>query len=129
MSRRQLLRVPELSLQKVLWALLYLRWITNNELLYSTRNSAQLYDSLDGRGLFGTRIPLCIQLRPFTVHLKLRILLISYTRTQNKNFLINSGLCGCRRRASILCRENKEQEPEEKKQGVRELQTHLFFSK
>ena len=61
----------------MLWALLYLRWITN-ELLCSTGNSAQLYDSLDGRGVFGTRIPGYIELSLFTFHLKLRILLISY---------------------------------------------------
>ena len=70
--------------KNVLWALLYLRWISNNELLYSTGNSAQLYDSLDGRGNFGTRIHRYIQLSLFTVYLKLRILLISYTPIQNK---------------------------------------------
>ena len=70
----------------MLWVLLYLRWITNNELLCSTGNSTQLYDSLDGRGVFGTRIPGYIWLSPFTVHLKLRILLISYTPIQNKVF-------------------------------------------
>ena len=70
--------------KNILWALLYLRWISNNELLYSTGNSAQLYDSLDGRGNFGTRIHRYIQLSLFTVYLKLRILLISYTPIQNK---------------------------------------------
>ena len=50
---RRLPRVPELSLKERVWALLYLRWITNNELLCSTENSAKLYDSLDGRGVFG----------------------------------------------------------------------------
>ena len=50
-GRRKLPRVPEHSLFKnVLWALLYLRWITNNELLCSIGNSAQLYDSLDVTG-------------------------------------------------------------------------------
>ena len=34
-------------------------------------------------------------------------------------FLIKYGLWGWRRRTSILCRENKEQESEGKKQGVR----------
>lgn len=56
-GRRRLLRVPELSLQELLWALLYLTWITNNELFCSTGNSPQLYDSLDRRGVLGTRIP------------------------------------------------------------------------
>ena len=55
-------------------------------MLCSTGNSTQLYDSLDGRGIFGTRIHGYIWLSPFSVHLKLRILLISYTPIQ-KNFL------------------------------------------
>ena len=70
----------------MLWALLYLRWISNIELLCSTGNSTQLYDSLDRRGVLGTRIPGYILLSSFTVHLKLRILLISYTPIQ-KTFL------------------------------------------
>ena len=82
-GRRRLLRVPELSLQERVWALLYLRWITKNELICSTGNTTQLYDSLDGRGVFGTRIPGYIRLSPFTVYLKLRILLINYTPIQN----------------------------------------------
>ena len=73
----------------MLWALLYLRWITNNVLLCSTGNSAQLYDNLVGRGIFEARIPRYIQLRPFTIHLKLRILLISYIPMQNKVFFFN----------------------------------------
>ena len=47
-------------------------------------NSTQLYDNLDGRGILGTRIHGYIWLSQFTVHLKLRILLISYTPIQNK---------------------------------------------
>jgi len=35
------------------------------------------------------------------------------------SFIIKYGLWGCRRRTSILCRENKEQESEGKKQGMR----------
>ena len=73
----------------MLWALLYLRWITNNKLLCSTGNSAQLYDNLVGRDIFGTRITGNIQLSPFTIHLKLRILLISYIPMQNKVFFFN----------------------------------------
>ena len=75
-----------LVFNKVLWALLYLRWITKNELLCSTGNSAQLYYSLDRKGVLGTRIPGYIWLSSFTVHLKLRILLISYTPIQKKFF-------------------------------------------
>ena len=53
-------------------------------MLCSTGNSTQLYDSLDGRGIFGTRIHGYIWLSPFSVHLKLRILFISYAPIQNK---------------------------------------------
>ena len=114
-----------------MWALLYLRWITYTELLCSTRNSTQFYDSLDGRGVFGTRIPGYILLSPFTVHLKLRILLISYIPMQNKAFKkIKPRLWGFRRRTSILCRENKEQESEGKKQGMRRaMDTLVLFEK
>ena len=127
-GRRKFPRVPEHSLFKnVLWALLYLRWITNNELLCSPGNSTQLYDSLDGRGIFGTRIHGYIRLSPFTVHLKLRIFLISYTPIQNKVFLIKYRLWERRRRTGILCRENKEQESEAKKQGVRSTMDSLVL--
>ena len=70
--------------KNVLWALPYFRWITNNKLLCSTGDSTQLYDTLDGRGIFGTRIHRYIQWSPFTVQLKLRILLINYVPIQNK---------------------------------------------
>ena len=73
-------------LQERVMGTIYLRWITNIKLLCSTGNSTQLYDSLDRRGVLGTRIPGYILLSSFTVHLKLRILLISYTPIQ-KTFL------------------------------------------
>ena len=85
-SQMQLLRVPELSLQESVVGTALFKMDNHNELLCSTRNSAQLYDSLDGRSVFGTMIHGYIRLSPFTVHLKLRILLISYTPTQNKVF-------------------------------------------
>ena len=47
-------------------------------------NFGYLYDQLDGRGISGTRIHKYIWLSPFTVHLKLRILLISYTQYKIK---------------------------------------------
>jgi len=53
-------------------------------MLCSTGNSTQLYDSLDGRGILGSRIHGYIWLSPFSVHMKLRILLISYAPIQNK---------------------------------------------
>ena len=38
------------------YTLLYLKWITNKDILYSTGNSAQcLCGSLDGRGAWGRR--------------------------------------------------------------------------
>ena len=73
-----------------------------------------------------------IWLSPFTVLLKLRILLISYTPIQNKGvfffFLIKYRLWECRRRTSILCRENKEQESEGKNQRLRgTMDTFVLF--
>ena len=117
-----------LVFNKVLCALLYLRWNTNNELLCSTENSTKLYDNQDGRGVFGTRIPRYIWLSSFFVHLKLRILLTSYTPIQNKGFFLRKyRLWWCRRRTSILCREIKEQESEGKKHGVRRAMDALVL--
>ena len=96
-----------------MWALLYLRWITNNEVLYSTGNSTQLYDSLHGRGVFGTRIPGYIQLSPLIVLLKLRILLISYTPIQN-NFLIKYGLCDARGKPAFSAEKTRSRNQKEK---------------
>ena len=42
-----------------MYTLLYLKWITNKVLLYSSGNSAQWYGSLDGRGV-GARMDTCI---------------------------------------------------------------------
>ena len=46
--------------QKVMYTLLYLTWITNKDLLYSTWNSAHC-SSLDGRGVWG-RMDTCIRM-------------------------------------------------------------------
>ena len=112
----------------MLRALLYLILITNNKLLFNTGNSAQLYDSLDGRSIFGTRIHRYIQLSLFTFHLKLRILLFSYTPIQNKGFLIKLRLWGYKQTTFILWRENKEHVSEGKKQSEENQGTLLFFS-
>ena len=40
----------------VMYTLLYLKWITNKDILYGTRNSAQHY--MDGRGIWG-RVDTC----------------------------------------------------------------------
>ena len=83
-GRRRLLRVPELSLQECVVGTALFKMDNQQGVTFSTGNSAQLYDSLDRRGVLGTRIPGYIWLSPFTVHLKLRILLISYTPIQKK---------------------------------------------
>ena len=51
--------------------LLYLKWITGNDLLYSTGNSAQCYVAACMGGEFGGKwIHICVWLSPFAVHLK-----------------------------------------------------------
>ena len=70
--------------------LLYLKCITNKDLLYSTWNSGQCYVAVCMGGKFGGEwIHVYVWLSPFAVHLKLsqRCLLISYTPIQNKRFL------------------------------------------
>ena len=72
-----------------LYTLLYLRWITNKDLLYSKWNSAQCYVAGWMGGRFGGEwIHVYVWLSPFDVHLKLSqpCLLISYTPIQNKKF-------------------------------------------
>ena len=52
--------------------LLYLKWLTNKNLLYSTENFAQCYVAAWIGGEFGEEwIHVYVQLSPFTVHLKL----------------------------------------------------------
>ena len=72
-----------------MYALLYLKWITNKVLLFSTRNSAPCYAAAWMGGEFGGEgIHVCVWLSPFAVHLKpsQRCLLIGDTLTQNKKF-------------------------------------------
>ena len=67
--------------------LLYLKWITNKDLLYSTGNSAQCYVAACMAGEFGReRIHVYVWLNPFAVHLKVsqRCLLIDYIPIQKK---------------------------------------------
>ena len=55
-----------------LYTVLYLRWITNKDLLFSTWNSAQCYVAAWMEGEFGGEwIHVYIWLSPFAVHLKL----------------------------------------------------------
>ena len=54
--------------------LLYLKWITNKDLLYSTGNSAQCYVAAwmgGGVRFAGESIHVYVRLSPFAVHLKL----------------------------------------------------------
>ena len=58
--------------KKVMYTLLYFKWITNKALLYSTWNSAQRYvPAWMGEGFGGEWIHVCVWLSPFTVPLKL----------------------------------------------------------
>ena len=57
---------------KVMYTLLYLKWITNKDLLYSTWNSAQCYvPAWMVTGFGGEWIHVYVLLSPFTVDLKL----------------------------------------------------------
>ena len=56
---------------KVKYTLLYSKWITNKDLLYSTWNSAQCYVAAWMGGEFGGKWALVyVCLSPFAVHLK-----------------------------------------------------------
>ena len=55
-----------------MYTLLYLKWIDNKDLLYSTWNSARCYVPTWMRAGFGREwLPVYVRLSPFTVHLKL----------------------------------------------------------
>ena len=57
---------------KVMYTLLYSKWITNKDLLYSTWNSAQCYVAAWIGGEFGGKwVLVYVWLSPFTVHLRL----------------------------------------------------------
>ena len=54
-----------------MYTLLYLKWITNKDLLYSARNSTQCYVAAWMGGEFGGEwIHVYVWLSPFAVHLK-----------------------------------------------------------
>ena len=54
-----------------MYTLLYLKWITSEDLLYSTGNCLMLCGSLEGGESGGERIHVHLWLSPFAVHLKL----------------------------------------------------------
>ena len=52
-----------------MYTLLYLKWITNKDLLYSSGNSAQCYVAAWMRGMLGGEwIHVYVWLSPFAVH-------------------------------------------------------------
>ena len=56
------------------YTLLYLKWITNKDLLYSTGNSAQCYVAAWIGGEFGGEwIHVYVRLSPFPAHMKLSL--------------------------------------------------------
>ena len=71
-----------------MYTLLYLKWIANKDLLYSTWNCLclTLCGSLDGRGVWGEWTHVYVWLSPFMLCCSLEtvILLIRYTPIQNK---------------------------------------------
>ena len=72
-----------------IYTLLYLKWIINKDLLYSTWNSAQCYMTAWVEGEFGGEwILVYVWLSPFTVLSPETItaVLIGYTPIQNKRF-------------------------------------------
>ena len=72
-----------------MYTLVYSKWVTNKDLLYSARKSAQYYVATPmEKGHGGEWKHIYIWLSPFTARLKLsqHCLLISYTKTQNKEF-------------------------------------------
>ena len=64
-----------------MYTLLYLKWITNKVLLYSTKNSAQCYMAdWMGEKFSGDQIHVYVWLSPFTVLLTITTLLTDYTQ-------------------------------------------------
>ena len=71
---------------KVMYTLLYLKWVTNQNLLYSTQNSAQCYVPVWMDGRYWRRVDICIYIAEESLHCSLETiatLLISYTSIQN----------------------------------------------
>ena len=64
---KEIIGEPEIGL----YTLLYLKWVTTKDLLYSTGNCSMLRGSLDGRGVWGRMVHVNVSLSSFAVHLKL----------------------------------------------------------
>ena len=77
---------------KVMYTLLYSKWITNKDLLYSTWNSTQmLCANLDGRQVWG-RVDTCICMAEFLCSSSetTATLFIGYTTIQNKKLIVQT---------------------------------------
>ena len=74
---------------KVMYILLYSKWITNKDLLYNTWNSTQCYVPAQiGGGFEGEWIRVYVQLSPFAIQSEITTtLLINYIPIQNKKFI------------------------------------------
>ena len=60
-----------MKIRNIRLTLLYLKWITNKDLLYHTGDSAQCYVAAWMGGEFGGKwIHICVWLSPFAVHLE-----------------------------------------------------------
>ena len=68
-----------------MYTLLYLKWITNKNLQYSTWNSAQCYVAAWMGGEFGGEwIHVYVWLSPFAVHWKLSKLFVNWVYPNTK---------------------------------------------
>ena len=108
------------GLKNMLWALLwmYLTCITNSELLYSTGNTAQhkVAAWMGGVCLWDKDTCICMTESLYCPPETSNTVSQLYSKTKLK--VKKNWFGGRRRRTGILCRENKEQESEGKKQRV-----------
>ena len=95
-----------------MYTMLYLKRITNKDLLYSTGNSAQCYAAAwMGEGCGGEWIHVYVWLSPSATHLKLSHCLFPLNE--------NSEALECRRLSSFIVKEN-EQQPDLSNRGATE---------
>ena len=90
-----------------LYTLLYLKWITNKDLLFSTWNSAQCCGAgWMGAGFGGEWIHVHVWLSPFAVH-EIMTTLIGYTPIHNKKLIPGKG----KNRTKIKKKRERERKP------------------
>ena len=81
-----------------MYTLLFLKWITDKDLLYTTVNVAQCYMVAWKGGEFGRKwIHVCVWLSPFAVHLKLskhgQLAILQYKIKKNNIVDLYSNIC------------------------------------